>query len=297
MLLLSIEDFEHLIDSGINTRGTIFTKSVQILAYADDIVIVARTNKALTEAFIAIESSAAKLHLCVNESKTKYMPVCKSAVNLNFIEIENHKFERVDGFNYLGSNVNCLSNLDVEIKQRTVAANRCLNGLRNFLHSKLVKRKTKIMLYKTIIRPVLTYGSETWAMTKSHENRLAIFERKVLRKILGAVNCNGTWRHRFNNELYKLYREADIVNYTKVNRMKFAGHLCRLNPSSLTSRVFLFKPIGTRTRGRPKLRWMDCVNEDFKKLRVTNWISLSKKRSEWRKILKKALAHQGLSSQ
>lgn len=134
-------------------------------------------------------------------------------------------------------------------------------------------------------------------MTKSHENRLAIFERKVLRKILGAVNINGTWRHRYNSELYKMYREADIVNYIKVNRMKFAGHLCRLNPSSLTSRVFHFKPIGTRTRGRPRLRWVDCVDEDLKIIKVVNWRTVSGKRSEWRKVLKKALAHKGLSSQ
>jgi hypothetical protein len=284
-------------DSGINTRGTIFTKSVQLLAYADDIVIIARTKKALTDAFTAIERSAIKIHLSVNESKTKYMPVCKTTESLNLLEIENYHFERVDGFNYLGSNVNCQSNLDTEIKQRTVAANRCLNGLRNFLRSKLVKRKTKIVLYKTIIRPVLTYGSETWAMTKLHENRLAIFERKVLRKIMGAVNINGTWRHRYNSELYKMYSEADIINYIKVNRMKFAGHLCRMNPDSLTSRVFHYKPIGTRARGRPKLRWIDCVNEDFGTLKVRNWRSISKSRSEWKKILKKALAHKGLSSQ
>ena len=53
---------------------------------------------------------------------------------------------------------------------------------------------------------------------------------------MDAVNINGTWRHRFNSELYKLYREPDIMNYIKINQMKFARHLCRINLDSPISR-------------------------------------------------------------
>ena len=127
------------------------------------------------------------------------MSVCKTTESLHYLETKNHKFERVDGFNNLGSDVNCQSNLDTEIRQHTVAANCCYNRLRIFLCSKMVKRKTNLVLYKTITKVVLTHDSETWDMTKSHENRMAIFEREVLRKIMGAVNINSTWRHKFHS--------------------------------------------------------------------------------------------------
>ena len=56
-----------------NRNGTIFYKSVQLLAYADDIVIIARTMRDVTAAFSTIERESAKSGLAVNEGKTKFM--------------------------------------------------------------------------------------------------------------------------------------------------------------------------------------------------------------------------------
>ncbi|KAF0713444.1 putative nuclease HARBI1, partial [Aphis craccivora] len=45
--------------------------------------------------------------------------------------------------------------------------------------------KSKEYLYSSFLRPVLTYGCETWSVTKGDEEKLNIFERKVLRRIYG----------------------------------------------------------------------------------------------------------------
>jgi hypothetical protein len=42
-------------------------------------------------------------------------------------------------------------------------------------------------IYKTMMRPVVTYSSETWTLTGKDENNLRIFERQILRKIFGHV--------------------------------------------------------------------------------------------------------------
>ena len=60
-------------DAGIQTNGTVFYKSVQLLAYADDIDIIVRSQIAVKEAFLLLEKAARVMGLKVNEEKTKYL--------------------------------------------------------------------------------------------------------------------------------------------------------------------------------------------------------------------------------
>jgi hypothetical protein len=62
-------------------------------------------------------------------------------------------------------------------------------------------------------------------------------------------------------------------------------------------KVFNTKPIGIKTTGRPKMRWEDDVIQDMKTLGVNNWRSLAIQKVSWQKLLRKARAHVGLSSQ
>ena len=81
-------------------------------------------------------------------------------------------------------------------KCRFTVANKCYYGLQKQLKSKQLKRKIKLTIYKTIIRPVLLYGSETWTLTKTDTNKLRTFENKALRKIYGLV-YDGYSRRRY----------------------------------------------------------------------------------------------------
>jgi hypothetical protein len=62
-------------------------------------------------------------------------------------------------------------------------------------------------------------------------------------------------------------------------------------------KIFSTKPDGTRSVGRPKLRWEDGVAQDMQILGVKGWKNVALNRDEWAKLLKKARVHQGLSSQ
>ena len=154
-----------------------------------------------------------------------------------------------------------------EIKKRILMANKSFYGLKRQFKSQFLSIKNKIELYKTLIRPVLACGSETWVLSKCDEAILGVFERKILRAIFGPTNDNGEWRIKYNNELYTLYKYSDTVTYIKINRLKWAGHVIGTEEQSATRRVLVVAAVeGRRERGRPKLRWEDGVMGDARKL-------------------------------
>jgi len=56
--------------------------------------------------------------------------------------------------------------------------------------------------------------------SKSDEARLGVFERKILTAIFGPTNDNGECRILYNNEIYTLYKENDLVMYIKIDRLR-----------------------------------------------------------------------------
>ena len=73
--------------------------------------------------------------------------------------------------------------------------------------------------------------------------------------------------------------------------------LRRMDSDRTLKEIFNTKPDGARSAGRPKLRWEDRVDQDMRILGVKNWKKVAFNRDEWAQLLKKARAHQGLSSQ
>jgi hypothetical protein len=80
-----------------------------------------------------------------------------------------------------------------------------------------------------------------------------IFERRILRIIHGPFNDNGVWRTFYINEFYALYDELDIVKVVKIGRLRWLGHLFRMQELDPRRKLIRFKPEGTRRVGKPKL--------------------------------------------
>ncbi|GFY15386.1 hypothetical protein TNCV_1571971 [Trichonephila clavipes] len=92
------------------------------------------------------------------------------------------------------------------------------------------------------------------------------------------MDCEGNDKF----ELHKVFKEANVLKSIKLSQLRYACDICRIDPSSSTFRICNYKPIGTR--GRPKLRWTDCVEDAFKVLKVTNRKTAPKRRLEWKGV-------------
>jgi len=75
----------------------------------------------------------------------------------------------------------------------------------------------------TLIRLIVTYGAETWTMTKKEEQAVLIFVRKIFRRIYGPKYEDGEWKSRTNRELEELSKGENIVKWIKKQRISFDG--------------------------------------------------------------------------
>ena len=88
------------------------------------------------------------------------------------------------------------------------------------------------------------------------EHRLRVFENKVLRKIFRAKRdeITGKWRKLHNAELHALYSSPNIIRNIKSRRLRWAGHVARMEQSRNAYRVLVGKHEGKRLIGRPRRR-------------------------------------------
>jgi hypothetical protein len=87
------------------------------------------------------------------------------------------------------------------------AGNKAYYANQKMLKNRCINRGAKIQIYKTLIRPVVTYGYEAWTMKKEDGNILRRFERKIIRRIYGPVRQGREWRIRNNEEIDNMIRK------------------------------------------------------------------------------------------
>jgi len=88
--------------------------------------------------------------------------------------------------------------------------------------------------------------------SKDEKKNLRIFEKQILRKVFGPINIDNIWRTRNNMEIDKLIEGTDILRSIKAQRIKWLGHIQRMDQARPTRKLLDWKPMGTRPVGRPR---------------------------------------------
>jgi hypothetical protein len=101
-----------------------------------------------------------------------------------------------------------------------------------------------------------------------------VFENRVLRRIFGPKRdkVTGEWRRLHNEEFNDLYSSPNIIWLIKSRRLRWAGHVARMNKGSGAYRILVWRPQGRRPLGRPKHRWEGDIKMD---LQEVGWGSMA----------------------
>jgi len=187
----------------VNQDGLKLNGTHQLLAYADDVIILGESVHTVKENAEALVVATKEIGLEVNANKTKYMIMSRDQNAGRSHSKKTDSIERVEEFKYLGTTLTNKNSIQEEIKSRLKLGNACYYSVQNLLSSISLSKKLKIKIYRTIILPVILYGRETWSLTLREERRLRVFENRVLRRVFGPKRdeVTGEWRKHIMKSL------------------------------------------------------------------------------------------------
>jgi hypothetical protein len=110
----------------------------------------------------------------------------------------------------------------------------------------LVSRHTRIRIYKTLARPVLSYGSGAWTI-RTDERRLISAEMCFLRRTAGYSR----WDHKRNEDILTELQISQITEFICQYRKNWKEHVDRMNSDRTAKMILKYQPKGKR--------WKDSV--------------------------------------
>jgi hypothetical protein len=105
---------------------------------------------------------------------------------------------------------------------------------------------------------------------------------------------NDVWRIRHNEKLNTLLKGEDIVRFIKSQRIRWLGHVERMEDNAVPKRMLKGRLYSRRRKGSPRMRRLDDVESDLKKMEVKGWKEKMRDREQWRLVVEEAKAHPGL---
>ncbi|MCH9657352.1 reverse transcriptase family protein [archaeon] len=254
--------------NGINING----KSLNHLKFADDIVIITHELKENEQMMNELQEASKSVGLKINLSKTKIL--INNHVPDTTVKLNNINIEILENFTYLGQTISLKDKTQTqEIRKRIRLGWAAFGKLSYILKSNLPQcLKTKV--FNQCILPIMTYGAETWNLSKEMERKIRAAQHNMERSML-----NITWKDRLRNEeIRKRTKVKDITRRAKQLKWNWAGHIMRRDDNRWTKVTTEWEPYVKRRCGRPKKRWRDELVQHH---RSNTWSRKARDRKKW----------------
>ena len=177
--------------AGIKIAG----RNVNNLKYADDITLMAESEKELKSLLMKVKEENEKIGLKLSIQKTKIM----ASSPITSCQIDGETMETVTDFIFLGSKITADGDCSHEIKRCLLLGRKAMTNLDSILKSRDITMPTKVCLVKVMVFPGVMYGCESWTVKKAEHRRIDAFELWCWRRLLRVP-----WTaRRFNQSILK----------------------------------------------------------------------------------------------
>ena len=196
------------------------------------------------------------------------------------VNIQGENLERVNTFKYLEATLAENVDLDAEMTHRIQSGWKNWKRISGILCDRRISLTVKGKVFKTVVRPAMIYGAETWAVNrpKAQEKKLDVAEMRMLRWMSGVTKMD-----RIRNERIRgTTKVGEISKKVQESRLKWYGHVLRREDEYVGKRVTGMEVPGKRRRGRPKRRWLDSIRNDLSERRLSG--ENAQDRSRWRRL-------------
>ena len=129
---------------------------------------------------------------------------------------------------------------------------------RELLRGRRFSLTMKAMVYRSCVRSVMLYGSETWFLRESEMAILRRTERAMVRSMCGVKLVD---RKKMEDMMEVLGLRETLDRMAKANGVRWYGHVIKKDDDNVLKKAMMMEVNGQRKRGRPKLTWRRQVEE------------------------------------
>ena len=235
------------------------------LLYADDLVVMAHSEEELQRKMTAWQECLEGGGLKVNADKTETMVISKEeGEHIAIGDIHGRQLKQVESFKYLGTVVESGGGTEQDVRNRIRAGWVKWSEVSSVILDRRMAVKLRVKIYTAVVRPVLLYGAETWALRKNEERQLERTEMRMLRWLMGISLREG----RRNEDIRAEAGVVSIAEKAREARLRWYGHVTRMADDNPVKTAWERPVEGRRSRGRQRIRWRDGIERDMRQLNL-----------------------------
>ena len=251
------------------------------LLYADDLAVVMESKQELQEVLVEWKDLFERHGLRMSLDKTEVLSVGSQRQELG-ITLGGRDIKQGDSFTYLGGMISGDGRSDGEVRKRIQSGALAWRNVEGVMTDRHISKKLKGKVLGTCVIPACIYGLETVALSNAQQQRLQVCENNWMRRIVGVKRAD---RRRLDGIREEIGMTRSLTERVIRGRLRWAGHVERMDDGRLPKRAMSHVEVGRRGRGSPLLRWKDCVERDFKRAGGDgDWRVSAMDRGRWRAL-------------